>query len=51
MDSNPAAQSKKRSLVYMNAQELAGKLKSKEDFIVYLDKHRKYKVARILISI
>ena len=34
-------QSKKRSLGYMNAQELAWKFKSKSDFITYLDKHRK----------
>ena len=26
----------------MTAQELAYKLKSKEDFIVYFDRHRKY---------
>ena len=33
--------SKKRSLAYVHAQELSWKLKSKQDFIVYLDKHRK----------
>ena len=41
MDSNELAKSKKRSLGYVMAQELAWKLKSKEDFIVYLDKHCK----------
>ena len=36
-----AVASKKRSLSYMHAHELAGRLHSKVDFIVYLDKHRK----------
>jgi len=38
MDSEPTTQSKKRTLGFMQAQELAGKLKSKQDFLVYLDK-------------
>ena len=31
----------------MLAQELSWKLKSKEDFIVYLNKHRKYLIINI----
>ena len=34
--------SKKRSLSYMKAQEMEWKLKSKQDFYVYLDKHLQY---------
>ena len=41
MDSKPDIDSKKRSLGFVNAQELAFKLKSKQDFLIYLDKHRK----------
>jgi hypothetical protein len=41
MDSQQIIQGKKRNLGYMTAQELAYKLKSKEDFIVYFDRHRK----------
>ena len=41
MDSKPAPDTKKRTMSYIRAQELAAKLKSKQDFIVYLDKHRK----------
>ena len=37
---NPA--NKKRDANYMHAQELQWKLKSKADFITYLDQHRKY---------
>ena len=37
MESNQQTESKKRSLEYVAAQELAWKLKSKQDFIVYLD--------------
>lgn len=48
MDSNQVIQGKKRSLGFMMAQELSWKLKSKEDFIIYLDKHRKYRVSNIL---
>ena len=42
MDSKPAPVNKKRSIQYVRAQELAAKLKSKQDFVVYLDQHRKY---------
>ena len=34
--------SKKRTLGFMLTADLAGKLKSKQDFVDYLDKHRKY---------
>ena len=51
MDSNPSTQSKKRSLGYINAQELSWKLKSKEDFIQYLDKHPKSPIAPNLTPI
>ena len=40
--------SKKRTLAYMHSQDLAGKLKSKQDFLVYLDKHRKYRLTLLL---
>ena len=42
MDSSNDVLSKKRSIQYINARDLSSKLKSKADFIVYLDKHRKY---------
>jgi len=38
MDSAPTTESKKRTLGFMQAQELAYKLKSKQDFLQYLDK-------------
>ena len=41
MDSNDTIKTKKRTIGYMHAQDLSWKLKSKEDFIIYLDKHRK----------
>ena len=41
MDSSSTIKTKKRTVQYMMAQELSWKLKSKEDFIVYLDKHCK----------
>jgi len=37
MESNPATESKKRSLTTMHAAELSYKLKSKEDFIKFMD--------------
>ena len=49
--SDATTQSKKRSLGYINAQELAWKLKSKEDFIQYLNKHCKYLILSIYTSI
>ena len=42
MESNPVIDSKKRSLGHMLAADLAGKLKSKQDFFQYFDKHRKF---------
>ena len=41
MESTQIQESKKRSINYMQAVELQGKLKSKADFVQYLDKHRK----------
>ena len=38
----PDPQGKKRDAHYMHAQELQWKLKSKHDFVVYLDQHRTY---------
>ena len=38
MDSDPTTESKKRSIGFMQAQEMAWKLKSKKDFLVYMDK-------------
>ena len=38
MDAEPQIESKKRTMGFMQAQELAYKLKSKQDFLVYLDK-------------
>ena len=37
MESNPETESKKRSLTTMHAQEIAYKLKSKQDFIKFMD--------------
>ena len=41
MDQGPTNLAKKRTLGYIHAKELAYKLKSKDDFLIYLDKHRK----------
>ena len=41
MESNQIQESKKRTIGFMQGQELQWKLKSKADFIQYLDKHRK----------
>ena len=41
MDSDPVTQTKKRTLGQMLTADLLGKLKSKQDFFVYLDKHGK----------
>ena len=38
----PDQPGKKRDAHYMHAQELQWKLKSKADFLAYLDQHRKY---------
>ena len=37
-----AVASKKRTLTYMHANELTGRLTSKADFLNYLDNHCKY---------
>ena len=42
MDAAPTTETKKRTLGFMMANELAGKLRSKADYYDYLDKHRKY---------
>ena len=42
MESDQIVEGKKRSLSYLQAQELAHKIKSKVDILDYLDKHRKY---------
>ena len=42
---------KKRTLTYMHTTDFSAKLKSKTDFIVYLDKHRKYIIIRKLTLI
>ena len=41
MESSEITESKKRSLGFIQANELNYKLKSKADFVQYLDKHRK----------
>ena len=41
---------KKRTLGHMLAADLAGKLKSKDDFYQYLDKQRRYLFISHLIS-
>ena len=38
MDSEPTTESKKRTLSFMKAQDLAPKLRSKQNFLHYLDK-------------
>ena len=43
-------QSKKRTLTNMHATELTGRLKSKADFIKYLDNHCKCSTDPILTS-
>ena len=42
MESAQNIESKKRTLGFMLTADLQGKLKSKQDFVDYLDKHRKY---------
>ena len=37
-----AVAAKKRTLTYMHANELTGRLTSKADFLKYFDGHRKY---------
>lgn len=41
MESDPITETKKRTLGTMLAAELSWKLKSKQDFVVYLEQHRK----------
>ena len=42
MQQDQITESKKRSIEYLDARELSWKLKSKADFISYLDKHKQY---------
>ena len=49
MDYDPVTESKKRTLGLMLSVELKGKLQSKKDFYVYLDKHRKFQFSFLLI--
>ena len=42
MDNSTAMLAKKRSIAYVDARDFASKLKSKVDFIIYLDKNCKY---------
>lgn len=42
MQEDQITESKKRSIEYLDARELSWKLKSKSDFITYLDKHKQY---------
>ena len=37
MEQNPTTETKKRTMGFMLAAELQWKLKSKQDFIIYLD--------------
>ena len=41
---------KKRTLTYMHTNDFSAKLKSKTDFLVYLDKHRKCRFISCLTS-
>ena len=42
MEQQQITETKKRTMGFMLAAELQWKLKSKQDFIVYLDQHRTY---------
>ena len=42
MEQQQITETKKRTMGYMLATELQWKLKSKQDFVVYLDQHRKH---------
>ena len=41
MEEKQIVETKKRSMQYLDARELEYRLRSKEDFYVYLDEHRK----------
>ena len=51
MENTQIDSSKKRSIVQMQAQEIAWKLKSKADFVQYMDKHRKCPHPPLLTSL
>ena len=42
MSQDQIIENKKRSMEYLDARELSYKLKSKADFMAYLDKHKQY---------
>ena len=42
MEASQTTESKKRTLGHMLTADIQGKLKSKQDFFNYFDKHRKY---------
>ena len=44
MESEQITQTKKRTLTMMHESELAGRIKSKQDIMVYLEQHRKYEI-------
>lgn len=48
MESNPIDASKKRNMKQLLASELNDRLRSKADYIKYLDQHRKYPIASFL---
>ena len=48
MNYDPVAETKKRTLGQMLTVELQGKLKSKQDFYIYLDKHCKLQFSFLL---
>ena len=48
MEQNPNPNNKKRGIKHLLAAELSWKLKSKADFLQYLDKHRKYSLVSSL---
>ena len=43
MQQQPTTETKKRTMGFMLAAELQWKLKSKQDFVTYLDQHRKHR--------
>ena len=50
MESTEQTNQKKRSIVDVEYQSMLGKFRSKQDFIVFLDQHRKYSCPSILTS-
>ena len=48
MESTEQTNQKKRSIIDVEHQHLLGKFRSKQDFIVFLDQHRRYLLQPIL---